>query len=173
MNWFINLMTRTKLMVGLGIIILLLIIIMGNAYQSISSMQISQKSLFEEEFATAVDLKDIRSNQNAIRANLLAMMEIADPASPEFMTHLTDIDKRKNESETKLEKLFERNRKDPVIYRKLEEFRTVRKDFVDTRDNQIIPYMREARVQDAKQLVLGIQLERDQKMRAIADELVK
>ncbi|MBI3068028.1 MAG: MCP four helix bundle domain-containing protein [Betaproteobacteria bacterium] len=74
MKWFVDLATRTKLLVGFGLIVLFLLAVIASAYVTITAMQASQKRLYEREFENAVDLKDVRSNQNAVRADILAMM---------------------------------------------------------------------------------------------------
>src|SRR3990172_8400299 len=71
MKWFLNLATRGKLFVGFGLMILLLAAVTVTAYRGIAEMQESQKKLYERDFANAVDLKDIRSNQNGAWAKQL------------------------------------------------------------------------------------------------------
>ena len=74
MKWFLNLSTRAKLFLSLGIMNLLLAGVIVTAYTGITRIQESQRKLYEEEFKNTLDLKDVRSNQNGIRADLLAMM---------------------------------------------------------------------------------------------------
>ena len=171
MNWFSNLMTRTKLLVGLGLIMIFLVVVIVNAYTTISTIQSSQKRLIENEFATTLDIKDIRSNQNAIRAGLLSTMLITDPS--EVQGFEQEIRARGQDNDTKLAELLNRNRNyNPEIYQKLEEFNRIRTVFAETRNTQVIPLIEQGRFEEAKALVLGEQLDLDKQLRVIADELV-
>ncbi|MBI3755134.1 MAG: methyl-accepting chemotaxis protein [Deltaproteobacteria bacterium] len=55
----------------------------------------------------------------------------------------------------------------------LKELQTTWNDFRATRDAQIIPFIYDGKIQEAKTLALGIQAERYKKMTSLADELVK
>src|SRR5205809_1025154 len=74
MKWFLNLLTRTKLFLSFGLIIIFLGIVIVVAYTGIMSMQEAQKRLYEEDFANAVDLASLRLNQNGVRAAQLDML---------------------------------------------------------------------------------------------------
>jgi methyl-accepting chemotaxis protein len=170
MQWFVNLTTRNKLFLGFGLIILFMIMIIIESYTTISAMQMSQQHIYEKEFSTEIDLKDIRSNQNAIKANLLAMMLAQDNEALQVFEQ--DIEARDQENTDKLAVLME-NRDNPEIVQQLEQFQTVRAVFTRTRSTQIIPLIRQGRIDEANALVSGVQLERDKQLREIADELVK
>jgi methyl-accepting chemotaxis protein len=170
MNWFISLATRTKLMLGFGLIILFLIFNSMEAYITITAIQASQKRIYEKEFATAVDLKDIRANQNAIRSDLLAMMLLTDQA--ELMERERDIEERTNKIDKTMNRLLEQNRNDPEIFQKLQEFQTLRNAQRESRENRIIPALNAERIEDAKELLFKEQYEREKRLQDIADELV-
>jgi methyl-accepting chemotaxis protein len=98
------------------------------------------------------------------------MMLVTQPSDREALNR--DISSRTKDITVTLAGLLDRNRNDPEIFPKLEEFSTLRAAYAETRETQVIPLIREGRVEEAKQLVLGVQYERDKKLRAIADELV-
>jgi methyl-accepting chemotaxis protein len=170
MQWFLNLTTRAKLFLAFGLMLLLLASVMVTAYLDIRAIQESQKSLYEEEFTTAVDLKDIRSNQNAIHAASLAMLLVTQRSGQEALHQ--EIKERSKENTETLKRLRERARDDPEVLRKLEEFISILAAFNQTRDTQIIPWIYEGKLEEAKKLALGIQEERDNIMRTIANALV-
>ena len=171
MTWFINLATRTKLTFGFGLIMLFLLAVIGNAYVTITAMQQAQKSLYEREFGNAVDLKDVRSNQNAIRAEVLAMMLAPDRSGHGVLRE--DMKGRSNENAETMKRLIERNRNDSKLFSRLEQFDALQLSYHQTREANVIPLINDGKVDEAKKLVLGVQDERDKKMRDIADDLVE
>lgn len=171
MKWFSNLMTRTKLLVGLGLIMVFMAVVIVNAYTTISMIQTSQESLTENEFATILDMKDIRSNQNAIRADLLSTMLVTDPV--QIQQFEREIQIRGQENDTKLTRLLNRSgNHNPEIDQKLEEFERIRTIFSETRNSRVIPLIEQGRFEEAKALVLGEQLELDKQLRVIADDMI-
>jgi Four helix bundle sensory module for signal transduction len=74
MNEFLNVTIRTRLVLGFGLIILLLLSVMATAYRTIGAMQISQERLYSRNLADAINLTEFRSMNNRARADLLTMM---------------------------------------------------------------------------------------------------
>ena len=74
MNWFLDFSTRNKLFAGFGVMLVFLAAVIATAYLNIAAIQESQKKLYQEEFANAVDLMKLRSSENGIRAAALNMM---------------------------------------------------------------------------------------------------
>jgi len=170
MRWLMDLSTRAKLFFALGLMILFLIAVIATAYTGIAAIRASQASLYEEEFAIAVQLKDVRSSQNAIRANILAMLLLPDLADRQ--PYEQDIAERDQENEVRLQDLRERTADDPELRAGLDEFVAIRNDFLRTRNEQELPLIRAGQLEEATSLVFGIQEDRNEQMRAIADELV-
>src|SRR3989337_1297727 len=103
MKWFLNLSTRAKLFMSFGVMIVLIATVIFTAYAAITAMLASQKNLYSLDFTTAVDLKDIRSNQNAERANLLAMTLVANRSDRDKL--VKDIEARSKENSERLARL--------------------------------------------------------------------
>jgi methyl-accepting chemotaxis protein len=162
--------TRWKLFAGFGAMIILLAVMAGTAYRSVIEIQESQKRLYEREFADAVDIKDVRSNQNATSANVATMMLLTSRADQEALHN--DIKSRSKEVDETLQRLIERNKDNPTHRSMLEEFDALRKDYRNARESQIVPLVFAGKTDEARELVVGAQAERNVKMRAIADRLV-
>jgi methyl-accepting chemotaxis protein len=171
MSWFLDLTTRTKLFLSFGVMIVFLAVVMLTAYRGITAIETSQKNLHAQEFANAVDLKDVRSNQNGMRAALLAMMLVPQRSEQEALHQ--EIKQRVKEVDETLQRLRERVRSDPESLRRLEEFITIRGAFRQVQDREIIPLIYEGKLEEAKRLVMGIEAERNAKLQAIADALVE
>jgi methyl-accepting chemotaxis protein len=170
MTWFLDLSTRAKLLVGFGLMVFCLAMVILTAYVGITAIQASQKRLYEREFAIAVDFEELRANQNAIRAALLTMMMLSQRADQEAQ-HQESMNRIKENNEILL-RLLERSRSDPQLSHKLEEFAVIRKASLQTTETQVIPLIYAGKIEDAKELFLGIQAERDNQMRAIANAFV-
>ena len=170
MKWFLNLSTRAKLFMSFGVMIVLIATVIFTAYAAITAMLASQKNLYSLDFTTAVDLKDIRSNQNAERANLLAMTLVANRSDRDKL--VKDIEARSKENSERLARLVERGRSDPDLLSNLKEFEAIRTPFRQTLESRIIPLIYDGKIEEAKKLALGVQAEQSEKMRTIADRLI-
>ncbi|OGA78204.1 MAG: hypothetical protein A3G27_11710 [Betaproteobacteria bacterium RIFCSPLOWO2_12_FULL_66_14] len=169
MKWFLNLTTRSKLFVGFGLMIVFLATVIVTAYLGISALQASQKSLYQADFANALDLMNLRSNQNGVRAAQLTMMVVSD--RPDRERWRQDADDRRKEIETTMRSLLDRGRHDPSLLARLEELKAIQDAFEQTRATQLNPLIFAGKIEEAKTLALGIQAERYGRMRAISTEL--
>src|SRR5665811_2163062 len=64
MKWFINLSTRTKLILGFGAMWLLLGVVIVTAYVGITEVTQSEQELHDIHFADALNLRQLRADQN-------------------------------------------------------------------------------------------------------------
>ena len=171
MQGFINLTTRAKLFWSFGLMLTLLAVVIIAGYSGVTAIQDAQKSLYEQDFGVAVALKELRSNQNGSRAALLTMIATSSPSDRDAARQ--DIREREQESDELMQKIAELGKRDPIIYARIEEFISIRIAFRDMREKQIIPLINQGKMEAAKKLMFGAQMERNNKMRAIANELVK
>ena len=169
MRWFLDVSTRGKLFTGFGLIILFLAIVTAMAYRGITAIQESQKILYEREFADVLEIKDVRSDQNASRADLFAMIVLTGRAEQEALRR--KIEQRSQPVGATIQRLIERNKDDARRRSMLEEFSAVRKAFGETREAQIA-LINDGKVDEARKLAVGIQAERNAKLESIADALV-
>ena len=165
-----NPQTRMKLFLGLGLTIVILAVVIGASYLSLATITRTQESLYQQKFAAALALKDMRANQNGIREDMLGMMlDERNPASRK--TRLQDIKSRVKDIARDVEKARAGLKDSPALLAKFEELELLRKDFEKTRDEKVIPSILNGKTADAKELALGIQTERTDKIRAELDEL--
>ncbi len=169
MKWFLDLTTRGKLFAGFGLMFAFLAAAITAAWYGIAAIQASQRTLYQEEFANAVDLLNMRTDENGIRAALLSMMLTPDRAARE--TWVREIERRSREIAEATRNLLERNRHDSRLQTRLEELKSVRDTFAQTRDAQIMPLIQAGKLEQARALSLGVQEDRYRRMRAIAQEL--
>jgi len=74
MKGFINLATQAKLFWSFGLMVALLAVVIVMGHAGVTTIQEAQKNLYEQDFAIAVTLKELRANQNGVRAALLTMV---------------------------------------------------------------------------------------------------
>jgi methyl-accepting chemotaxis protein len=170
MKWFLNLPTGAKIFLSFGLLILFLAAAILAAYRGIQEIRQAQGEE-DRELTSALHLRDIRANQNAIRGNVLAMMLLTTQREQQALE--AEIRTRNEENNETVRTLRVLNPGDSAFLSRLQEFAGLRDDYSQTRDSQVIPLIYQGRREDAQRLVLGIQEERNQKMRAIADELVQ
>jgi methyl-accepting chemotaxis protein len=171
MKWFLDLTTRGKLLVGFGLMIVLLAAAIASAYLGIAAIQASQKNLYEEDFANERDLLALRVNYNGMRvlmleAQLLSKRAEQDPLLAEAAERSTRIDRI-------IRGLLERTKNDPDRLSRLEELKSVWQAFAQTKDAEIIPLILAGKIAESRELAVGVQQGRAQKIRAIDEELGK
>lgn len=168
MKWFLDFKTRSKFYVSFGLMIALMVGVIVIAYGCITAIKESQKNLYQVSFANTQDLLTLRAEQSGVRAALLSMMAITQRSEQDAWQQ--DINERGKNIDAITRRLLERNRNNPHLSGKLEQLDTIREAFAQTRDT-IIPLVYAGKTEQAKALALGIQDERYQKMRAIAQQL--
>lgn len=171
MRWFANLPIPAKLLIGFGLMVALLALVTSTACLALTAMQNSQRNLYDHEFTIAVDLEELRSNQNANQAALLTMMLLR--GRPDQEAQHQEIKSRSQENAGIMQELLDAGRQEQALLRRLKEFEAIRGAAQQAREMQTIPLIYAGNIDEAQGLFFGIQAERDDKMRALADELVE
>jgi methyl-accepting chemotaxis protein len=169
MQWFLDLSVRAKCSVAMGLMVLLLGIVIFTAFSSIKRIEQSQARLYEKEFTNATDLLEDLRYQNAIRAAQLDILILTNRSEQE--TWHQEIKRLSDLSEQTHRALIKRNQDNPRFLERLNELISIRNEFKQTREAQIIPLIYQGKMKQAQDLVLGAQIERFHKMRAIIEEL--
>jgi HAMP domain-containing protein len=171
MKWFLDLTTRSKLFAGFGLMIVLLASVVATAYLGISAIQESQKNLYEEDFANERDLLALRVNYNGMRALMLEAQLLSKRAEQDPL--LAEAAERSKRIDRIILTLLERAKNDPNRLSRLEELKSVWQAFAQTKDAEIIPLILAGKIAESRELAVGVQQGRAQKIRAIDEELGK
>lgn len=171
MSWLLSLSTRNKLLMGFGLMMILLLTVSFVAYQSVTAIQKSEQLLYHLQFANSMDVKIIRSHQNAIRADLMEAM-LRPRQTKEWDALLTDIFQRSNSVKMIMARLLKRNENNPEFLEKLKPFDAIQTHSNTMRETQSLPFLRAGKINEAKALIFGVQATRNQQMQIIADEIV-
>ena len=169
MNWFINLKTRAKLVLGFGIVIFCLLAVIFTATIVITDLDKTTEYLHTTEYANTVDVMNIRVNLNAMRTDTYAMLSTSDTSV--IQQRDADIQTRRQEVTTTLGRLLV-NVKDPEILTEVRNFRDTLTIYDDTRDSTELPLIKAGNVSEALTLITGTQEERFQKLRTTMDTIV-
>ena len=168
MKWFIDLSTRGKLSLGFGLMVFFLLIVIVTAYTGITAIRDSQKELFQRDFNIALNLRELRSDQNRTRADILEMIMTDDRAKQQAMEN--DIRERASGMDKIIMDLFEFNKNEPKFTGKLRELDFARAAYIKTRDEQFA-LIYKGKSDQARQLGVSVQEERYNRIRSIAKEL--
>ncbi|HZV98179.1 MAG TPA: methyl-accepting chemotaxis protein, partial [Methylophilaceae bacterium] len=168
MIWFKNLETRAKLLLSFGMMALLLGVVIVIAYNTVSTIQESERSLYEQEFIGVVNLIDMRAYWDRQRTRVLEVVITRDPDKQRLLQN--DIEDRSKQIDEAMIKLAKYYRHEPRFISKIEELKSILAIFRSTR-LEVIQLVQTGRIEEAKPIIEGIQAQRYQKIHDIASEL--
>lgn len=156
----------------IGFLLLLSIIGAGTyiGYRNLKEMNGFLQLMYNEKYANSMLAANLKARINEVRAVLVAMTGETDRIK-------TD---RYHETIKEISSLIDRDFLEWLsqdsgaeIIATVSELKSTWEAFRNTRDTQIIPFIYEGRMQEAKELALGIQAERYKKMVTLSTELIK
>jgi methyl-accepting chemotaxis protein len=168
MNWFLNISTRAKIIFSFGSMFILLAIIIVSALSNIMSISDSQRELVHLNFQPALDLVEIRADQNRIRASIVEMMLTTDKSKQQSLVQ--DLKDRSTDIDNNIKELFKNKKSDLPFITKFQELVTTKEAYRKTREEEISLILK-GKVEEARQLGIGIQEGRYNKIRDISLEL--
>ncbi len=170
MGWFSNMGIRTKLFVGVGALILLVISVAGVGYQGLRGVNGYLTRMHDEHLTVALSLAETGSNLNAVRASLLAMMAAKDRETLEKQH--ARIKELTREIDTSFEQLLGGSLRGELKAR-IGKVKEIWEAFRDTRDTQLIPLIYKGHLEEARALATGIQAEQFQAFSSGAAQLIQ
>jgi methyl-accepting chemotaxis protein len=168
MKWFLNISTRAKIITSFGLMFLLLAIIIVTALSNIMSISDSQRQLVQMNFKPALSLVEIRADLNRNRASFVEMVLTADRARKQSL--IEDIRERSADIDKTSRELLENKKGDQQFISKYQELVTILEAYRKTREEEIV-LISKGKVEVARQLGIGIQEERYNRIRIISLEL--
>ena len=136
MKWFVDLNTRSKLVLGFGLLFIILSGVILIGYSSFTNLQKSQSDLFQRDFQGSVKLVQLRADQNRNRADILEMMMTTDKGKLQSLEE--DIRSRAKEMDELVAGTSEilKNERDDEALKKIDEIAALREAYRKTRDRQ-------------------------------------
>ena len=157
MNAFINLPTRTKLVISFSLVIALLGIVVATAYFGLNSTEQLERSL--------VTVAELRAGTNGQRAAILTA--ILAPDQTVKKTLLTDAADYSSTNHAHVAFLTEMHGDDPDLGPSIRVLSSLLDELDHTREQVVIPAIKASKTEEATALTLGVQRERYEKIRAI------
>ncbi|MEO7319882.1 MAG: methyl-accepting chemotaxis protein [Chthoniobacteraceae bacterium] len=158
MHWFTNLKTRSKLTVGFGLVIVLLIIIVITAWVSLRAVRDAER--------TVADVITVRANFAGQRSALLRTM--LQPLAADMESQFQELAAYSKENDEVLLRIEAQSRPDPDLHAVAGQLIAIQADYVRVRDAEIIPLIRQQKKEEAGALIFGAQSERVEKFRVVA-----
>lgn len=171
MKWFYNMSTKSKLISGFGIIILMIIAMFFNTQSQLKTLWENQVEQHERNFNEMIGLLRININVNAIRTEVRDLI-ISNPVMSKdtLMKDFADRSKIINEY---LEKVKQINNKWGINSKddKIEELSSLLLSFFNIEKNKIIPLVNQGKYKEAEKLTYGVQLTNYKRMKVLIQEL--
>lgn len=170
MQRYLNLSTRAKLFTAFLVMSLFTAVAIVFAYHALDTMTRTQEHLFHVETANVADLKDTRAAHYQIRAIVARMLGTTQVGQLEGLADEVKVLNR--EVETRLNRIAGRDGSIAAHRDLLREFQAVQDASIQLRDAQILPLLLHGKGDEARELFYGVQVERDKRLGAMADQLV-
>lgn len=157
MNAFVNLPTRTKLVISFSLVIALLGIVVATAYFGLDSTERMERSL--------VTVGELKAGTNGQRAAMLTAILAPDLAMKESL--LSDAAAYTSTRQAHFTFLTEMHGDDPDLGPSIRVLSSLLDELDHTREQAVMPAIKASKTEEATALVLGVQRERYEKIRAI------
>ena len=164
-----NFSTRAKLVLGFGVLIALLASVSGLTWHAIGVLQTSQRALFEEDLAAAMDVTSLRNELNRERVTMLSLVVAADGARhAELLERLAAVRPRISAIQARLAK---RATHDTTLGRSLAELDPLLREYASLRDARAMPALQEGRRAEAGAVITGQLQDRYDPLRDVAERI--
>lgn len=168
MQWFLNLSTRLKIVCCFSLMFALIIIVIVTAYLGITATTQSQQELFQKNYRGSLHILELRADQNRSRAELLEMMMTGDRARQQAL--ISDIREQFKEIDDGIKELEDAQKDDQKFMTALKDLVSIWNVYRKAFDEEINLILA-GKIEAARQLALGQQVERYNKIRDIALKL--
>lgn len=166
MKTILNFATRTKLLLGFGIMVSLLAAVSAIAYHDAARLIASQKSLYREDLSVALNLMDLR---NAINRERVALLSIAIADAKEHQELWQKLEQEKATVRRLSEKLLDQRTTESVTAEWQHELAPAYGEYVRVRDQEVLPALAAGKRNEASAAVTGALQDRFQAFRTIAE----
>lgn len=147
MTWFNNLKTGTKLVLGLGLIMVFLAVMWGTAQRAMVAIA--------ESRAIAVEANALDSSLNADRALVLTMLSIEDAATRNGF--FDDVAENARRAAVHLRSMRDLGQGEPVLRAMIAKFAEQYAAYAQVRDSQTLALLRKGQLDSARSVALGEQ----------------
>ncbi len=162
MNSFVNLSTRAKLTIGFGLVIAIFAIVVATGFLTLSAVMQAQSNV--------ADMLEVGSRLNGQRAALFTAMIV--PPGPGQEAQFSRVVADSAENDLAVQRLRLDLAADVQLGAILTTFSALREQHTSTRDIEVIPLIRQGKMEEANRLAIGVQTERFDRLRSLSLEIV-
>lgn len=170
MKWFSNMQTSAKLSLSFSVIVFLLIAVMIVSYGSILFLEKNSETLYKQEFSLLENFLKLESNEGKVRSALLSMLLSSDRLAQD--TWNQEIKTLAADTESILREISSLQLESKKFTEKFDALKSIREEFSKTRDEQTIPLLYANKIDEAKSIAMGTQVERYKKLHNLTLELI-
>lgn len=163
-----NLRVKDKLFLTFTGGVTLYLLLAGTSYFYFLGLKDSTSSFYKERVTTTLAVSSLTRDLYTVR-NLLLTSLSKRKMLPVYLKEMEEVTARIDDE---IGSLLSRSTLDPETRRLVEEVKTLWVAFRDTRDNSLIPALKEGRYDDAMALAFGVQLNRFDRFSSLAKEIV-
>jgi methyl-accepting chemotaxis protein len=163
-----NFSTRAKLVLGFGVLVALLAGVSGLTWHATGVLQASQRALFEDDLAAALDVTNLRNELNRERVTMLSLVVAEGSRHRELLERLDAVRPRIAEIQARLAR---RVAHDGALGRSLAELDPVLREYAALRDARALPALQEGRRAEAGAAITGPLQDRFDALREVADRI--
>lgn len=138
---------------------------------AIGGLSDRQRILYDRDMASMQDFIRLRNNINKMQDDVLLMLLIDNPAARD--TRRNEIDQATKEIYSIFPGLEKRFQHDPKTTSQIKSLEKAMHDYINERDNELVPLLLQGDIDDAKTLIFGIEAENLQKIDQISAAFVE
>ena len=167
MKYFENLFMRAKLLISFGLIWFLFLVVIFIAYLGLHDITQSEKELYDVNFQTALELRELGSSQNFNRAAILDMMNTKSKA--EQLAIESVINERMQAIDDIIESLSKISR-NPQFLNQLKDLKNEMNGYRQSRKDEI-SFIQNGKLEEAQKLAATLQKDRFERIRLLSVEM--
>lgn len=161
MNWFNNLKTGIKLLLGFGLIVALLGVVIVTALRTAAAMDGAAQ--------IAVAATALESDLNEDRAEVLTMLTTADPATRRDLAR--EAAEHSGDGANQIRRIGDLAQGNPVVLALVDRLAAPYREYAEFRDNRTLPWILKGRLDEARDGSLGVQHSRYLSLRDVSRTL--
>lgn len=164
MKWLINLSIQNKLLLVSGVVVVCLLFVIYTSLNGITSFSATQKTLFEVEYPTTLNLSKL--SIDLVRERFAIRRMLAASSYSEKVSWHQELMEVKNDIKERISVIQKLGESLPQIQVYLKDFVEVRDSYLVIRDKEIIPSLYQgSKSKEELDLLLGPQTTQSEKMR--------
>ncbi len=169
MQWFANLKTSSKLIIGFGALVLLLIFVIASSLRSLHNIVATTEDLYQKQFITVKDIMKMDDNNNNIEIRLLRLMIINDKLEQdELIKMIAQLNGDQEKLKAELSKALIG---DESLLDSLNQFVILFQKAKSLRDDRIFPALHDNHMDVAKHIILSEHKIVSDQMSDLADKM--